>query len=712
VPAAASEVGFFRVQSRDDFLAGTLDRISVDPLGNLRLADRGRRVAELTEPFLFSGAAFPGGWVLGTGNAGTVFLVESDGTTSELFSADEPEIFALWADSDGTVFAGSSPNGKVYRIAGGEASVFFDPEETYIWDLARAADGSLWVATGTEGRLYRVDADGNGELLFDSDDTHLRALQALPGGDMLVGTAGDGLILRISPDGRARTLYDADQPEVVDFAVGPDGEAYASVLASEASLMDLSRRTGQQNNGGQGAQQQGGNGGGNVRVTVSPAAGQGEETAGSRPRNFQGPRAEVVQISPDGMVKSIHEFEEETVYALHWQRERLWVATGLDGKLYSLKAGRLVLEKDVEERQLVVLLDDQPGPAFASTNAAAFYRISNEAEAAGTYTSAALDALQTSRFGSLRWRGDLAGGGVRVSARSGASSNPDRTWSEWTQPQSGSEVSLADVPPGRYLQWRAELTVDDRRTPTLSSVDVSYEQLNLPPRIQSLRVLGPGEIVVPAGFNPNNQVYEPAHPNRQGIFTPLEPARGRDERRQKTLWKKGYRSLQWEAEDPNDDELSYELYFQPDGAGESWLPMADELDADFYSFDATALPDGFYRFRLRALDRAAGDLDEALVAEEISDSVLVDHSRPELAEARRDGGSFRLVAVDDLSPLRGAEVSLDAEEWRPLRPEDGLLDGKRERLTVDAPADARIVLLRLTDAAFNVVTFDLLQETR
>jgi hypothetical protein len=65
-----------------------------------------------------------------------------------------------------------------------------------------------------------------------------------------------------------------------------------------------------------------------------------------------------------------------------------------------------------------------------------------------------------------------------------------------------------------------------------------------------------------------------------------------------------------------------------------------------------------------------------------------------------------------MNPLRRAEVSVDAQEWQALEPRDGMLDGVRERLQIEAPGGARLVLLRLTDAAFNVVTFDLLRETR
>jgi hypothetical protein len=55
-----------------------------------------------------------------------------------------------------------------------------------------------------------------------------------------------------------------------------------------------------------------------------------------------------------------------------------------------------------------------------------------------------------------------------------------------------------------------------------------------------------------------------------------------------------------------------------------------------------------------------------------------------------------------------AELSVDAGGWTELLPEDGLLDGRGETFEVAAPASARLLLLRLTDAAYNEVTYDLL----
>ena len=174
----AAEVRLFLTQSQEAFRAGELDSISVDPLGILRLAHRAERLAAIEEPFLLSAAALPGGdgWVIGTGNAGRVLRIDESGKVEVLFTTEEPEVFAVWADAKGAVYAGSSPDGKVYRHADGKTAVFYDPDQTYIWELEGDGKGGLLVATGTEGKLFRVESDGTGKVLYDSDDAHLRSI--------------------------------------------------------------------------------------------------------------------------------------------------------------------------------------------------------------------------------------------------------------------------------------------------------------------------------------------------------------------------------------------------------------------------------------------------------------------------------------------------------------------------------------------------------
>ena len=732
LPAQGTQVKIFQARSQASFLAGTLEGVSVDALGRMQLAPRVDRVASVSEPFLLSAAVHPDGWVVGTGNAGKVLKIDRKGAVTELFAAPEPEVFAVWADPDGTVYAGTSPKGKVYRIPAGKPAdkkageVFFDPGETYIWALARAKDGALLVGTGTQGKLFRVDAKGKGTVLYDSDDTHIRSLQPLPGGDVLAGTAGEGLILRISPDGHARTLYDAEAPEVVALAAAPDGTCYAAVIASEASLVDQAKDQAAAPTAPAAPGRKGGAKTGGSQPEVSVTVEQVENptvTAGPRkPGGAQGPRSEILSISPAGVVESLWSFADDTAYGLLWQDGKLWVATGLEGKLYRWADQQMILEKDVDERQIVAVLPGGPGPVFATTNAAALFRVTRGTEKTGTYTSAALDAEQVARFGTFSWQGEVPpGGGIRFSFRSGVSAEPDRTWSSWTAPQEGQEVSLKDLPRGRFVQWRAELRAGDGASPRISETELSYRQENLSPKIGVFQGLDPGQVLVPANFNPTNQVFEPAHPSRDGMFTSLTPASD-DETgggRSKLLWKLGYQTLRWTATDPNGDDLVYDLSFRPaasapaaDTREKEWLEMVKDLKEDHYSFDALSLPDGTYRFRLRASDRSANDPDSALVAERVSEPVVIDHTPPELVKVdkEQDGKLLRVTVRDAASPLREAVLSVNAQEWKPVRTADGLLDGRTETLLIEPGKPDDLLLLRVTDAAHNVITFNLTQQ--
>lgn len=835
----ASEVKLFRLQSRQAFLRGQLEGMSVDSLGTLRLAPKAERLTALAEPFVLSAAPHPDGWVVGTGNSGKVLLVGRDGKVKELFATAEPEVFAVWADGKGTVYAGSSPSGKVYRYregkseskahpdgtappsaqappaqapagdqaptgdqapAGGQAApesqappkdkplpagnapqpagnapqpsgnaiVWFDPGQTYIWQLLGAKDGSLLVATGTQGKLFRVtggaDAkQGKGSVLWDTEDTHVRSLAALPDGDLLVGTAGEGRLVRLTAKGEASTLFDAVEPELVALAVAPDGTAWAAAVASEASQVPLvGQPPGQTPAKEQPNKQGGGEEGARPDVTVEVGGAGPGPTLGSRPPGFGGPRSEILRIDRKGAVTTVARLQDDTVHTLLWLGDRLWVGTGLEGKLYSVRGSDPVLEGDVEERQVMALLPDEatgtahPVPAFATTNASAFYRMAKPGgKRQGSYTSPVLDALQIAKFGSFRWMGEAPSATtLRFSFRSGIAAEPDATWSPWTGPREGKEpgheIALAGVPSGRYFQWRVEARGEDERTtPQLSAVEISYLQTNLAPRITQLEAMDPGQILVAFNFNPGGQSFEPAHPNREGIFTTLRESADGAEDRLKTLWKQGYRTLRWKADDPNSDDLTYTLSFRAEGTGreaspaagtdavqgtngthgtdgkrdphgeahatdgeEGWLPMAQDLTDGYYSFDETALPDGVYRFRLVAADGTEERPAEVLRDARVSEPVVVDHSPPRLIGVRRDGDRLLAEVEDAWNPLREGTFSVGAAAWQPAVPEDGLLDGRREVLTVVAPKGSPLVILRVMDAAFNAVTFDLSGEAR
>jgi hypothetical protein len=424
-----------------------------------------------------------------------------------------------------------------------------------------------------------------------------------------------------------------------------------------------------------------------------------------------GPRSKVLRFPcSGGVIDTLWTFTDETIYDLLWAKGRLWIGTGQDGKLFSFDEGTVVLEQDVDERQIVAVMRDDKGPALATTNAAALYRVLDETENRGIYTSPTLDAGEIAEFGTLHWRGG-EGGRIRFAFRSGMSSDPDATWSSWGASTAGQEVSLADVPLGRFLQFRAELA-SESPSPTLTEVTVSYRQKNLAPVIRKLEVLSAGEVLVPANFNPASQIFEPVSPNREGIFTSLAPERERDNQRLKSLWKRGFRTLKWESDDPNEDDLTYRLDFRPEDAVESWFSIVDSLTDKYLSFDSTVLPDGIYRFRVTASDEVDNGNGRALEGERISGPVAVDHTPPVLGNVVRQGQVMRVEVSDAMNALRQADYSLDGESWISAEPVDGLLDGRRETFEIDSGLEAELVLFRVMDSFFNLTTFDLRRGAR
>ena len=104
----------------------------------------------------------------------------------------------------------------------------------------------------------------------------------------------------------------------------------------------------------------------------------------------------------------------------------------------------------------------------------------------GAYESPVHDSSSIARWGRYDWRAELCGQcNVKMETRSGNSSRPDRTWSEWA------EVATNQIksPNARYLQWRVELSGNPGTTPVLESVTASYLPQNTAPVVRSISVM-------------------------------------------------------------------------------------------------------------------------------------------------------------------------------------------------------------------------------
>jgi hypothetical protein len=693
---SASSVKIWVANSASDFSAGEARGVSVGTDGTLVPGLALEKVSGVEEPVLFSAAAAAGGGLfVGTGDSGRVLRLSPKGSVEVYVRLPENEVTALRTGPDGALYAGTSPGGKVYRIVDGKAAVYYETKAQYVWCLAFTGS-TLWVGTGLPGEIHRVDSAGQGTRVPGVEDAHVRALFVDGKGRLWAGTSGSGRVLRLE-GGRVATVYDSGKTEVAAITADRSGRVWAAASSASSS------------------------GGTSEPVTVPATAppprppkaptapGEDEEKAHAEvtvsvstarlapARGTSGKySSEIVLFGDDEPPRAVWKSDDEIVFDLApGAGDAVLAATGPSGKLYAIEPDSSALVRTFDETEVTLLAGHDVG----TNGGSALYRPWSDAPP-GEYVSAVKDTGRTSRFGAFRWEGDApAGTTVEFAFRSGESNRPDATWSRWSPWVSGATVRRVEAPDGRYVQWRVRMSPGGGHSPAVRRVDLAYRNRNVSPEIESFQALDPTEVLARSGTGGSN-VFESSAPDEKGIFTGLEDSRSEGTPRK--LYRKGYRTLQWKAKDPDGDTLVYDLEFRPVGAS-VWIPLRKDLHDSFYAFDSTSLPDGEYVFRLSASD-ADVNPGEGKVTSRESAPVRIDNTPPEIRLLARSPGRLEIEAVDAGSPIVEAEYSVDAREWIRIEPADGLSDSPRETYIIRVEAGSRgaYLLVRVTDAARNV----------
>jgi hypothetical protein len=210
------------------------------------------------------------------------------------------------------------------------------------------------------------------------------------------------------------------------------------------------------------------------------------------------------------------------------------------------------------------------------------------------------------------------------------------------------------------MQWKAVLRAG-KPAPQLDSVLINYLPKNVAPEIDDVTVT-PGMRYPPVPKQPN------ADPST--AVTPA-PVRDRDAI-----------SVKWNAQDANDDQLVYSIYYRGDGEAR-WLLLKDQIADKYYSFDAGLLPDGGYTIRVVASDAPSHSPGDALASEKESNRFEIDTTPPRIESltATVEGDRWihvRFRAADGFSPLKRAEYSMDAGDWQYVEPINQISDDKTE----------------------------------
>ena len=711
----ASTPTFWQVSTQAEFLEGEVEHLSIDGDGRLLLGVATELVHDANAPVLWSMLTLAdGSMVVGTGNEGKVLRIRSDGAAETLFDADELEVHALARAGDDAVYAATSPDGQIYRVGlDGEATPFFDPEDKYIWALAVDPAGNVFAGTGEQGIVYKITPDGTAEPFYETKANHVTALAFDRDGNLLAGSDSPGRLFRIDATGKAFALLDSPFSEVHALRVAPDGTIYAAAVSGKASggapqpaMPAETRATPVASI--------------SMEITsmaiADVPAGPAPQAA---PRRQSGtPRGAVYRILPDGLWDTVWESHEDAPYDLTFGRDgALIIGTGNGGKIFRVSGDptSAMLLTRADAQQVTVFLQNGSNTYYATANPGKLFRLSPNRATQGAYESIVQDAGTVATWGRVRWRGTTPPGGtIELHTRSGNTSTPDDTWSDWSSAGTVPEGQQIQSPKARYLQWRATLTAR-QASPVLTSVTVAYLERNLRPVISSIAVHPPGTVFQKpfssgqpeiAGYAetstdaPGNQAAGAATSTGTAV---TRPNVGR------ALYRKGLQTFIWEAEDANDDTLQFDVLYQSEG-DTAWTPLRQGLVDPILAWDTSSVPDGSYLIRIVASDSPSNSPGNALTVDLESTTFDIDNSSPSIAISNVKRDASRLVITftvrDAHSPIQRVEYSTDANQWRVVYPKDGIPDSRVEEfeIVLEGDAAASRAIIRATDAMNNAVT--------
>jgi hypothetical protein len=725
--AHAASSSTWETSTSSDFLKGRLRGLSLTSEGWLQPGPAVQIQTPLNEPVLWSLIPAGGdGVYASTGHTGKVYHVDRSSKATLIWQADQPEVFALCTDSKGRLYAGTSPNGGVYRIDQGKAVEIAHLDVKYIWALAAGSDDSIFAATGEGGRIFRIPASGKAEVYFDTGQSNVTSLALGYGGHLYAGSEPNGLLYDITGPQHGTVLFRSTFPEIHSIAVRKDGTIFASALGGSlvsrisnpasaataggpavvATSPTVISVTEAKENKPAGTPEQSAdikvqNPKGTATSTISPAA-PAPATAYTEVSGVD--KSAIYRIDPDGPVDTLRTSKEENVFDLLLDGNKIWFSTDSHGRLYSMLPDR--------KQTLLTEAGDSDANRIVKTSAGTWVGLSNPAKVVfigsapaekPVYESPVHDTTTLARWGRLAWQ--ATGAGVEFQTRTGNSSRPDSTWSNWSEPIRSTEQALITSPRGRYIQWRAEWP--ERAGGELQSVTVPFLPQNTAPVVRSLSVSSTA-VNTPAGKSTasgstSQNAYTITVTDTGDASASTSGTTTQTANRQSG----NQTQLQWQADDPDGDKLVYTVFFRGEGERE-WKLLRKDLFENTLQLDADSLADGKYLFKVIASDRAANDLRYAQEADLVSSPVLIDNTPPAITAGspKRNGSSLELAfsAEDSSTALKRCEYSIDAGPWQPLEAADGITDSRHEefRLQVNSFASGEhVVAIRVYDSVGN-----------
>jgi hypothetical protein len=654
------EVKKIEVYRFEDFQKGQFKGTALDSKGRLFI---GPGIKEIPGPgkeyYLSVDIAAGGNIYLGTGHQASVYRIKptvlspaaanvpegSAGNIEEIFESDsELDVYAVLVTGTGssneTVFVGTSPDGKIYKISPGkgkEKEEFFKPDEKFIWDLKEDKTGNIICAVGNSGGVYQVAPDGQGVQVFAAEDSHIISLYISGNNSILAGSGDRGILYRID-NRKVKVLFDSPFQEVRGICEDNEGNVYFSATRETSQAIQMSANLSRE------------------RSLFLKKKEKPEEA----PRE----KSVLYCLHTNGIVEKIWASGTEYIYSVFFDKKKnsVIIGTGDSGRVYSVKKdGSFAIIYESDSAQVFKIAGNGKGAGSGYTlitnNTAAITGIEDTPNNKGIYYSDVYDLEIQAKLGRLYWGAETgAQTEVLLFIRTGNSNVPDSTWTEWSAPFTDSENSLLNIPDCRYFQLKAVLNSKSAaESPYLERFQVYYIQSNLGPQLKKIEVKKPAAKPPIDAPNPD-------------IKTEAALGKAKDS---------NYLIVTWEASDPNKDKLKYNIYLKKYNA-QDWILIKEDFDEKTLHLDTRLYQDGRYVLRVAADDSLSNPPSLSRSSDMVSVPFLIDSTAPEVANFSVTGNRIQFTAADNTSIISNVFYSFDGKLWYPVFPVDMLNDSKNE----------------------------------
>ncbi|MHC5059915.1 MAG: NHL repeat-containing protein [Planctomycetota bacterium] len=658
-------------------------------------------------------------------------------------------INTIVADSAGTIYLGTSPNGDIIKYSNGEATRIYpvvsksstetepaDPnapgtDQTFVNEhiFAMAIDSAgclLAAVSGDNCRLMRLE-NGYFETIYRPEGaTYILAISLDELGNIYLGTGPEGKVFRLGPTGQnPQLVYDSRDKNILSLAVGRDDFIYAgsdkrglvykinpttntaSVLYdSEQSEITSLLFDGDDNlyvaaTSAEAVKSQ-------LKFgSISAAAADGRPDTGSKPKNGDKKTGTTtVKIANTSKANG-----QGTGTSSPPAKRGAPSKTA--SRIYKINPQGFVTDIFDEMAVFFTLVLQDNKLLLGTGNNAQLFAVDPATE----QKAVAYEDKEASQITAIAAVGDELYLGtsnppklIKLSKHFAPKGTFSSDLIDAGQPSMWGKLQIdADIPSqSRVLMSARSGNVKDPNDPTFS------------PWTNDVEVADATQLICPLGrFCQYRLTLKTTDPGRTPVIREVAVSHVIPNLPPRVLLvtaargdksKPGRFQITYKAEDDNKDTLIYKIEFRKlTRAG--WIKLEEEFTKTKFEWDTRTIEDGRYEVRVTASDERSNTTATKLTGSRISDPFVVDNTAPVIKNSNlRINGSkviLNLEITDEFSAIGNVSYTVNSnEDWVSALPDDMVYDTTTEFFTIvieDLEPGEHVIALKIADDIKNTM---------